>query len=292
MSKPRAFTLIELLVVVAIISLLMSILLPSLNHARKQARAMASMATLNGWGKGTLSWTFENGDVLPFEGKKQPVDMAGSGGLGNPAWWANAVPPYMGAKSYQQMVDMLGDKVPIPPDKSVFVDPAAKPARDAPYTGGTSSNRFKFYFSYVVNSELDNSITQKYGPPGYQKERMPLGRISRTGATVMMIELRATNEELSPDDRYHDGINPSTGDEIGLKRCRGDFKYLAKRYKNGTHILFCDGHVAHVDYAYATTPSDYMEKDTNPSNSTFEEEVQTWNKGDLIWNPLGATTEE
>ncbi len=292
MPQRHGFTLLELLIVVAIISLLMSVLLPSLNQVRKQARAVSSLATLNGWGKGTLMWTMENGDVLPYEGKKNPVDMGGTGGLGNPTWWANAVPPFMGSKSYESLHKMLGESVPVPPEKSVFTDPAAKRPVDAPYTGGTSANRFKFYFNYVFNSEIDNSITEKFGPEGYAKERMPMSRIRRPVATVMMLELRSVPEELSPGDRYHDGINPTTGEEIGLKRCRGDFKHLAKRYKKGTHILFCDGHAAHVDYTYATTPSDYTEKDTNPSNSTFGEEVQTWNKGDLIWNPLGASTEE
>ncbi len=292
MGRSLGFTLVELLVVVAVIMMLLSILLPSLNHARKQAQAMASMATLSGWGKGTIAWTLENGDVLPFEGKKNPVDMGGTGGLGNPTWWANAVPPYMGAKPYSEIWTLFRDSVPVPPDKSVFTDPTAKRPADAPYTGGTSANRFKFYFNYVFNSEIDNSITQKYGPDGFQKERMPLGRIRNMGATVLMLELRSVPEELSSEDRYHDGINPTTGEEIGLKRCRGDFKYLAKRYKKGTHILFCDGHVSRVDYKYATEPSDANELDTNPSNSTFGEVVRTWNKGDLIWNPLGASTEE
>ena len=50
MSKNKGFTLIELLVVIAIIALLMAILMPSLQRAKKQAKAVACQSNLRQWG--------------------------------------------------------------------------------------------------------------------------------------------------------------------------------------------------------------------------------------------------
>jgi len=59
-SRP-AFTLIELLVVIAIIALLMAVLLPAVERARKQARAVVCRAQLRQWGT-TLALYLEEHD--------------------------------------------------------------------------------------------------------------------------------------------------------------------------------------------------------------------------------------
>ncbi len=51
MNKSRGFTLIELLVVIAIIALLMAILMPALNRAKKQARSAGCKMNLHSWGQ-------------------------------------------------------------------------------------------------------------------------------------------------------------------------------------------------------------------------------------------------
>jgi prepilin-type N-terminal cleavage/methylation domain-containing protein/prepilin-type processing-associated H-X9-DG protein len=55
------FTLIELLVVVAIIALLISILLPSLNRAREQTRSLVCMSNLRSLAQAVITYDTENG---------------------------------------------------------------------------------------------------------------------------------------------------------------------------------------------------------------------------------------
>lgn len=60
MKTHRAFTLIELLVVIAVIALLMAILVPSLQQARGQAKAVTCQSNLRQWGLYFSLYTDEN----------------------------------------------------------------------------------------------------------------------------------------------------------------------------------------------------------------------------------------
>jgi len=77
----RAFTLIELLVVVAIIALLMSILLPSLDRARAQARQVQCLSNLNSQGKCSNLYAADNGGWIGrgIMGFNAPAPPAGTG---------------------------------------------------------------------------------------------------------------------------------------------------------------------------------------------------------------------
>ncbi len=63
--KPKAFTLVELLVVIGIIALLISILLPSLNKARKAANTLACMASMRSVGQAMQMYASEQHGYIP-----------------------------------------------------------------------------------------------------------------------------------------------------------------------------------------------------------------------------------
>jgi len=60
MNRKHGFTLIELLVVIAIIAVLMSILMPALNKARTQTKAIICMSNLHQWGLVMKFYTDDN----------------------------------------------------------------------------------------------------------------------------------------------------------------------------------------------------------------------------------------
>jgi prepilin-type N-terminal cleavage/methylation domain-containing protein/prepilin-type processing-associated H-X9-DG protein len=80
----RGFTLVELLVVIGIIALLISILLPSLNAAREQARTVKCLANLQQLGLAAVMYTQNHkGFILPAD-----VDMQ-VGGYADPTFGRN-----------------------------------------------------------------------------------------------------------------------------------------------------------------------------------------------------------
>jgi prepilin-type N-terminal cleavage/methylation domain-containing protein len=60
----HGFTLIELLVVIAIIALLLAIIMPSLNAAKRMAQGVVCLANLNGLSKAWVFYADENNDEL------------------------------------------------------------------------------------------------------------------------------------------------------------------------------------------------------------------------------------
>ena len=84
MKPQKAFTLIELLVVISIIALLISILVPALSSARKQAYAVVCLSNLHQIGMGAYYYADDNDTYIPR-------GMTGAGGY----LWFELFMPYL-----------------------------------------------------------------------------------------------------------------------------------------------------------------------------------------------------
>lgn len=277
----RAFTIVELMVTVGIIALLVGILLPGLGMVRATANATKSQSNLRQWGVGTIAWAGINEERLPWEGLKEASSM--SINLAVPQYWANAVPPMVGQRAYkdisseafaaQKNVDQFTDS------DSVFIDPSANPENPDPWgfgQPGSGGVRQQFYFNYVPNSQLNNTMLRDANLQDYSPDAaMRLAQIAYSDRTVLMLEMRANKDELPNADPFY-------GND--LQRHRSDWKRFAARHSKGGHIMFADGHVAWVGNEEATTNSAGNRNPNHPQGD--------WNTNKLIWDPLGPATDE
>lgn len=96
----QAFTLIEFLVVIAIVAILAAMILPVLTRSREKARATQCVSNLRQWGITFRIYADDNEDFLPRRGQGVQALFQ----IDRPTDWFNALPPYFGTTSFQQMV--------------------------------------------------------------------------------------------------------------------------------------------------------------------------------------------
>ena len=133
-SRAGGFTLIELLVVVAIIGLLLGLLLPSLSHARRNARLAVCLSNMRQITLAVRMYLPENADAYP-----QTMETQSTGVPTTVSWWA--------IENYQRAIEpyIQQDRGGVERDgfsagkRTVWFDPG-DPDRDLPAMWGSFSD--------------------------------------------------------------------------------------------------------------------------------------------------------
>lgn len=235
-NQPKAFTLIELLVVISIISLLISILLPSLSRAREQAKGVHCLARLKEFG--TAIATYENisqGALPPARWYPAPEDLD-DGAVGVVQYgWTEILFSYVYAEEVR-----IAESFPVQRNidgrrwEKYFLCHAAGQS-------GISSGHYRVYlpaWSFATNSLDANgrySETSRADPSrSTSRERIRL-KLPLIGDAN---ELSERGDGLAVDDcSYIDAGEANTAGTNGQ-----DGNRFADRHSGGTNYLMADLH--------------------------------------------------
>ena len=252
-SRRHAFTLVELLVVIGIIALLVAMLLPALNKARKQAQLVQCQSNLRQWGIGIMNYADQYRGELPFKGPDGLASESDSEwfqpsgdviGYDDPAEWFNAVPPFVGIPSYYQLLlnNYLNPGTnPLPEygQNSMYICPSTvSPETNVPaveqlvggffiLTGIDSTNtikagglhplkQFPFDLCYVWNSKMDDPYP---APANYNDsvESLKLSSVKPSSLVPLMLEKISSGLEYrAPDIQQWCNTHPSDYGPSGI----------------------------------------------------------------------------
>ncbi|HUO08136.1 MAG TPA: prepilin-type N-terminal cleavage/methylation domain-containing protein [Phycisphaerae bacterium] len=287
--RTYAFTLIELLVIIAILTILIAILLPSLGAARIRARFVKCQSNIRAWGKANLMYANDYG----------PLCYEGTLFNDTPVWadtssYFNALPPYMNADPYylQQdrwfgsgsTYDIFNGGVPkaIPPAlpqtppvsgmNSVFICPeTTTPSLGNPDKGAITNDGKYFYTRGGYNGAPGGQgrIIQPSWMQGNPVERPHFLTYcwnaklnnSRSLEWLKFSDLPQPDADLIMAEKAMRADEPKTKilgvtyQYDNLWKVKVSIQRLSTRHYLGFNALFADGHVASFKYDYINTTS-------------------------------------
>lgn len=251
----RAFSIIELMVVIAVISLLLCLILPSLNRARAAARQTLCQSRLRQWSLAFELYIDANDGYYPHTDGRDRTES-------NPitdadladyySGWVDVLPPFMEQTPWRNH-----DYYNKPGTDTIFQCPSARLAPDEFYKYRPLRTG---YFSYAMNSclELDENCWPPYEYDGLDW-RMP-SFLKKTLIKSPSHLVLLFDQLLDPTKGYGgDAYDASAGKYCGSYPKAFSARH-ARRYNSlGGNILYTDSHIEWKQTVWKEQWSDDLE---------------------------------
>lgn len=245
-KNTRAFTLIELLVVISIIAILVSILLPALGRARKQARLLVCTMNLKEISHGLVMYTMANNDRYP---SKKAV-----GG-----WKFRAAPGYRDPYDFYGLPESFGlaavldgRRVDVKTGKLVgakyrYIDGVSNiwvcPDCQLDWMIGKGNT-----YSYRIDSLVNNNTATELQRPVVKTHKSASGEAAGAIITSQEWLLRDNSGQLA----YTPGFAVPEGASVGkysFTPNKKDYPHLfGGNYSQASNTLYLDMHVQRFVY--------------------------------------------
>jgi prepilin-type N-terminal cleavage/methylation domain-containing protein/prepilin-type processing-associated H-X9-DG protein len=246
MRRRRGFTLVELLVVIGIIALLISILLPSLNRAREQARQTQCLSNLGQLARADLMY------VNDFKRWHLPGYWGWSQATGG---WNPSTPPATpadGPRRYWFQVYSLAQYLncyrPTNPESGRFPPGLLCPSARLPFERGANADGYVIHESYSMNYTQLPGLTAALAPTYWNAWHVneviaPSEKIIFCDGTSegVSVSSSATNSTLRYFDSYFGG-------EVHEPPDKGSA--VAYRHLKSASVAYYDGHAAAMPMSY------------------------------------------